>query len=147
MKKFLSCVAVFVLAVVLTGCGKKTLTCSGDITQSNVTAAVKVTGNFESDKLVKQKIEMEFDLTNYLQYADIDTFYDSFKTQYSAFDEYEGISTSVSKGDNSIIVVMDVDLNKVDEDTYKKLDLGSGSLEVSSKAYTEEFTDMGLTCK
>lgn len=147
MKKIISCVAIFMFVIVLTGCGKKSLTCSGDMTESGITAGVKVVGDFENDKLVKNNIEMEFDLTEYLEYADIDTFYDSFKTQYAVFDEYEGISTNITKGDNSIIVVMEVDLKKVDEATYKKLNIGSGSLEVSTKGFKDEFTDMGLTCK
>ena len=147
MKKFLSCLAVFMCAIVLTGCGDKSMTCEGDMTESGVTANVKVTGDFSGDKLTKQTIQMEFDLTNYLQYADIDTFYESFKTQYAQFDEYEGITTDVTEGSSSIIVVMEVDLDKVDEKTYKELDLGSGDLEVSSKAFKKEFVDMGFTCK
>ena len=147
MKKFLSCLAIFMYAIVLTGCGDKTVVCSGDITESGVTANVKVTGDFASNKLTKQTIEMEFDLTDYLEYADIDTFYESFKTQYAQFDGYEGISIKVSKGNNSIIVVMEIELDKVDEKTYKQLDLGDGDLEVSSKAFIKSFEDMKFTCK
>lgn len=147
MKKFLSCIAIFVFAVVLTGCGKKSLTCEGDMTQSGITAGVKVTGDFDGSKLVKQTIEMEFDLTSFLQYADIDTFYDSFKTEYGKFDEYDGISTNVEKGDNSILVTVEMDLEKVDDKAYKELNLGSGNVEVSLKQFQSEFEDMGLTCK
>lgn len=147
MKKFLSCIAVLVFAVVLTGCGKKSLTCEGDMTQSGITAGVKVTGDFNGDKLVKQTIEMDFDLTSFLQYADIDTFYDSFKTEYGKFDEYDGISTKVEKGESSIIVTVEMDLEKVDEKAYKELNLGSGNVEVSLKQFQSEFEDMGLTCK
>lgn len=147
MKKFLSCVAIFVFAVVLTGCGKKSLTCEGDMTQSGITAGVKVTGDFKGDKLVKQTIKMEFDLTNFLQYADIDTYYDSFKTEYGKFDEYDGISTKVEKGESSIIVTVEMDLEKVDDKAYKELNLGSGNVEVSAKQFQSEFEDMGLTCK
>lgn len=147
MKKFLSCIAIFVFAVVLTGCGKKSVTCEGDITQSGITADVTVTGDFNSDKLVKQTIIMEFDLTSFLQYADIDTFYESFKTEYGKFDEYDGISTKVEKDENSILVTVEMDLEVVDEQTYKELNLGSGNIEVSANKFVSEFEDMGLTCK
>ena len=147
MKRFLSCVAIFVFAVVLTGCGKKSLTCEGDMTQSGITAGVKVTGDFDGSKLVKQTIEMEFDLTSFLQYADIDTFYESFKTEYGMFDEYDGISTKVEKGENSILVTVEMDLKNVDEKAYKELNLGSGNVEISLKQFQSEFEDMGLTCK
>lgn len=147
MKKFLSCIAIFVFAVVLTGCGKKSVTCEGDITQSGITAGVTVTGDFNSDKLVKQTIIMEFDLTSFLQYADIDTFYESFKTEYGKFDEYDGISTKVEKDENSILVTVEMDLEVVDEQTYKELNLGSGNIEVSANKFVSEFEDMGLTCK
>lgn len=146
MKKFLSFVFIFVVAITLTGCGKKTITCEGDITEGNITSAVKVTGNFENDKLKSQNIEMIFDMTDFLQFADIHTYYNAFKEQYETFNDYEGITSNVSQGENTIKVVMEVDLENVDEETYKRLDVGNGSLEVSSKAYIEEFKDMGLTC-
>ena len=146
MKKFLSFVFIFVVAITLTGCGKKTITCEGDITEGNITSAVKVTGNFENDKLKSQNIEMRFDMTDFLQFADIHTYYNAFKEQYETFNDYEGITSTVSQGENTIKVVMEVDLENVDEETYKRLDVGNGSLEVSSKAYIEEFKDMGLTC-
>lgn len=146
MKKFLSFVFIFVVAITLTGCGKKTITCEGDITEGNITSAVKVTGNFENDKLKSQNIEMIFDMTDFLQFADIHTYYNAFKEQYETFNDYEGITSTVSQGENTIKVVMEVDLENVDEETYKRLDVGNGSLEVSAKAYIEEFKDMGLTC-
>ena len=146
MKKFLSFVFIFVVAITLTGCGKKTITCEGDITEGNITSAVKVTGNFENDKLKSQNIEMIFDMTDFLQFADIHTYYNAFKEQYETLNDYEGITSTVSQGENTIKVVMEVDLENVDEETYKRLDVGNGSLEVSSKAYIEEFKDMGLTC-
>ena len=146
MKKILSFVFIFVVAITLTGCGKKTITCEGDITEGNITSAVKVTGNFENDKLKSQNIEMIFDMTDFLQFADIHTYYNAFKEQYETFNDYEGITSTVSQGENTIKVVMEVDLENVDEETYKRLDVGNGSLEVSSKAYIEEFKDMGLTC-
>lgn len=146
MKKIISLGIVCMFSIILTGCGKKTLICEGSITDAGLTSAVKVTGNFENDKLKNQYIEMDFDLTNYLQYADIDTYYDSFTTQYEEFNNYDGITVSVSKGETSIKVDMDIDLSKVDEETYKMLEVGNGSLEVSSKAFEEEFINMGLTC-
>ncbi len=147
MKKFLSCITIFVLAIVLTGCGKKSITCEGDITESDITAGVKVIGDFDNDKLVKQTIEMDFDLTNYLQYADIDVYYEGFKNQYDKFNEYEGISTKLSKNEKSVIVTVEMDFSKIDKDTYKELNFGTGSVEVSLSKFKEEFADMGLTCK
>ncbi len=148
MRKFLLVICLFLCPFMLTGCGgNKTVSCEGNITESGVTAAVKVTGDFNGNKLAKQTIEMKFDLTDYLEYADIDTYYESFKEQYSQFDEYEGISTDVTKGDNAIIVVMEVETDKIDESTYKKLDIGNGSLKVSSAEFIKEFTDMDMTCK
>ena len=148
MKKFLLMICLFLCPLVLTGCGgSKTVSCEGNITESGVTAAVKVTGDFNNNKLSKQTIEMKFDLTDYLEYADIDTYYESFKEQYAQFDEYEGISTDVTKGDNAIIVVMEIETDKIDESTYEQLDIGNGSLKVSSAEFIKEFTDMDLTCK
>ena len=147
MKKILASFALVLFAIISTGCGDKTVVCSGDMTESGVTANVSVTGNFSGDKLKEQIIKMEFDLTDYLQYADIDTFYESFKTQYAAFEEYEGVSIEVAKKEKAILVTMTVDLEKVSEEDYEELGFGSGKLEVSSKAYIKEFTDMGLTCK
>lgn len=147
MKKFMSIISMFMILITLTGCGKKSITCSGDLTESDITVAVKVTGDFKSDKLLTQTIIMEFDLTEYLEYSDIDTYYESFKTQYSKFDEYEGITTNVEKVNNSLIVTLKIDLTKVDDETYEELDLGSGDVDVTTKAYISEFTDMGFTCK
>ncbi len=147
MKKLLYCVTVLVLTITLTGCGKKSVTCEGDMTESNITAGVKVVGNFDNDKLVKQTIEMDFDLTNYLQYADVDAYYEGFKNQYDKFNEYEGISTNLSKGEKSIIVKIEMDFTKIDKETYKELNFGTGNAEVSLSKFKDEFVDMGLTCK
>lgn len=147
MKKFLSYTTILVLTILLTGCGKKSVTCSGDVTQNDLTASIQVIGNFDKDKLVKQMIEMRFDLTNYLQYADIDSYYDGFKNQYDKFNEYDGISTKVEKDESSILVTVEMDLEKIDEKTYKELDLGSGSVEISAKKFQSELEDMSLTCK
>lgn len=147
MKKFLSYTTILVLTILLTGCGKKSVTCSGDVTQNDLTASIQVIGNFDKDKLVKQMIEMRFDLTNYLQYADIDSYYDGFKNQYDKFNEYDGISTKVEKDESSILVIVEMDLEKIDEKTYKELDLGSGSVEISAKKFQSELEDMSLTCK
>lgn len=147
MKKLLFCITVLALTVSLTGCGKKTVTCEGDITESEITAEVKVIGDFNNDKLVKQTIEMNFDLTNYLQYADVDAYYEGFKSQYDKFNEYEGISTKLSKSETSIIVTVEMDFAKIDKDTYKELNFGTGSAEVSLSKFKDEFADMGLVCK
>ena len=147
MKKLLFCFTALMVTIALTGCGKKTVTCQGDITESDITADVKVTGNFNNDKLVKQTIEMNFDLTNYLQYADVDAYYEGFKSQYDKFNEYEGISTKLSKDENSIIVTVEMDFAKIDKDTYKELNFGTGSVEVSLSKFKDEFADMGLACK
>ena len=147
MKKILVSFTLVLFTVISTGCGSKKVVCSGEISQSGITANVEVTGEFASSKLKKQIITMEFDLTKYLEYADIDTYYESFKTQYAKFNEYEGVSTEVTKKEKSLVVTMTVDLEKVSKDDYEELGFGSGNLEVSSKAYIDEFTDMGLTCK
>ena len=120
MKKFLSFVFIFVVAITLTGCGKKTITCEGDITEGNITSTVKVTGNFENDKLKSQNIEMIFDMTDFLQFADIHTYYNAFKEQYETFNDYEGITSTVSQGENTIKVVMEVDLENVEISTKVK---------------------------
>lgn len=147
MKKLLFFFIALIGITILTGCGKKEILCEGEMNQSDITAKIKVTGNFENDKLVKQLNELEFDLTNYLEYANLDTYYETFKTEYIKYNDYDGISTDVKKGENSVIVSMEIDLKKVDEDSYKKLNFGSGSLEVSSKIFKKEYLDMGLTCK
>lgn len=147
MKKFLSYTTILVFIILLTGCGKKSVECSGDVTQNDLTASIKVFGDFDKDKLVKQKIEMKFDLTNYLQYADIDSYYDGFKNQYDKFNEYDGISTKVEKDESSVLVIVEMDLEKINEEAYKELNLGSGSVEISSKKFQSELEDMNLTCK
>ena len=147
MKKNISKILFLVLIGFLTGCGKKTLVCNGSINQNDVNYEVSVTGNFINDKLNMQTIKMETDLSNYLQYTTIESFYELYKEQYEKFNEYNGISTTVTKGDNSVIVVMEIDLNKVDSETYQKLDVGSGSLEISLEAFKEEFEKMDFTCE
>ncbi len=147
MEKFLSYTVILFLIILLTGCGKKSVTCSGDITQDDLTASIQVVGDFDKDKLVNQTIEMKFDLTNYLQYANIDSFYEGFKNQYDRFNEYDGISTKVLKGDKDITIEVSMAFDKIDKDAYKELDLGTGNVEISLSKFIDEFTDMGLTCK
>jgi len=147
MKKFLFLIIMTTILITLSGCGKKTVTCEGNIIESDVASTVKVVGNFDNDKLKSQTIERLFDMTNYLQYADITTYYSSFQEEYEKFNEYEGITASVSKeNDTTLKVVINIDLEKVDDETYQSLNIGNGSIEVSSVAFIEEFENNNLTC-
>ena len=131
----------------LTGCREKNINCEMNIKEKNISSNVFVNGVFDNDKLVKQSIKISFDLSEYLEYADIDTYYENFKNEYSSYDNVEGVLLDISKNDNNIIINIQIDLEKIDPETYKELDFGNGNVIVSSKVFENEFVDMGFTCK
>lgn len=147
MKKNLCFICSILMLILTTGCGKKILTCKGNIAQNDINYKVEVVGNFLNDKLKVQTIQMETDLTNYLQYTDINSFVELYEQQYEKFNDYNGVSVSVSNTDNSVIVVMNIDLEQVDSETYKFLDIGNGSLEMSIEAFEDEFKKMDFSCE
>ena len=144
MKKIL---IMFSVIMFLTGCREKNINCEMNIKEKNISSNVFVNGVFDNDKLVKQSIKISFDLSEYLEYADIDTYYENFKNEYSSYDNVEGILLDISKNDNNIIINIQIDLEKIDPETYKELDFGNGNVIVSSKVFENEFVDMGFTCK
>ena len=144
MKKIL---IMFSVIMFLTGCREKNINCEMNIKEKNISSNVFVNGVFDNDKLVKQSIKISFDLSEYLEYADIDTYYENFKNEYSSYDNVEGVLLDISKNDNNIIINIQIDLEKIDPETYKELDFGNGNVIVSSKVFENEFVDMGFTCK
>ena len=144
MKKFL---IMLLVIIILTGCREKNINCEINIKEKNISSNVFVNGIFDNDKLIKQSIKIIFDLSEYLEYADIDTYYENFKNEYSSYDNVEGILLDISKNDNNIIINIQIDLEKIDPETYKKLDFGNGNVIVSSKLFEKEIVDMGFICK
>ncbi len=143
MKKIL---IMFSVIMFLTGCREKNINCEMNIKEKNISSNVFVNGVFDNDKLVKQSIKISFDLSEYLEYADIDTYYENFKNEYSSYDNVEGVLLDISKNDNNIVINIQIDLEKIDPETYKELDFGNGNVIVSSKVFENEFVDMGFTC-
>lgn len=144
MKKIL---IMFSVIMFLTGCREKNINCEMNIKEKNISSNVFVNGVFDNDKLVKQSIKISFDLSEYLEYADIDTYYENFKNEYSSYNNVEGVLLDISKNDNNIVINIQIDLEKIDPETYKELDFGNGNVIVSSKVFENEFVDMGFTCK
>ncbi len=146
MKKFLLTI-ILISSVFSTSCGNKNIICEGTLSEEDFSSKMTVTGEFKNDKLYNQIIQMEIDLTDYLSIADIDTYYESFKTTYEEYNNYEGIITKVDKSDTSIFITMTIDLTKIDEQIYSELGLGNENLDFTSTTYINSLTDMGLTCK
>lgn len=145
MKKVQLSVFFVLISIFASSCNSKSVICEGNLVQNDINYFINVTGNFNDDLLIEQKIELRIDLTNYLQYTSIDILYDNFKQEYLKFNEYNGVVVDVEQDGNFIIIKMEFDLEMVDKNIYKQLDIENGK--ISYKEFINEFTGIGITCK
>lgn len=145
MKKIKLSAFLILLSIIISGCNSKTVICEGNLFQDNMNYYIRIIGDFNKDSLIEQKIELRIDLTNYLQYASIDVLYSKFKEAYLKFNQHNGVVVDVEQDGNSVIIKMEVNLEIIDNDIYKQLDIEKG--EISYKEFINEFTKVGIACK
>lgn len=131
---------MIVIAFMLTGCGKQTLTCTTSQKQTGMTMNTKITALFENNEVTKMNLDVNIDVDNiYSDYAA--AMKDMIDKQY---DEYrkDGVTVNVTGEKNRVNASVVFDLKKMSDKDKKELDVYG-----TKKATAKELEKQGYTCK
>lgn len=146
MKNFMKVCALVLVLVLVSGCGSKgkVLTCTMTEKESGMKMTNTAKFTFEKDKATKLNLNMKVVLDDSMKsYAKLMA--TSLESQFSGLKEKKGIKfTSNTKG-NTVTLVIDADLTKMDKDAKKELDIDGteGSMKDAKKAMEKA----GFKCK
>ena len=131
------------MAIILTGCGDKTLSCvkEEDIDFSKVNEKQVIT--FSNNKIKLYEAEMIIQLNDDTKdYADL--LLSSLEEPFSDYKDKKGIEYKTNKKDNNISLTFSADYSKMDKETKKSLGISEdSSLEKTKKSLEDD----GYTCK
>ena len=142
MKRFVCVVSCSLFALVLTGCGSKTLTCTKTGTEDGMETKENIKVTFKNDKPATAEMNMEMILDEDTKsYADM-----ILGMLESTFEEaeQEGLTIDTEKTDDSIKVKMNVDFNKVKSTEELDFDIDSDE---DFESVKEDFEEDGYSCK
>ena len=142
MKKVCSLFFAVLFLVTITGCGsssKSEITCSQKEDDSNYSVTVKTDKN---DKItfVKTSIEMPSETEE-----ELNTIYEMMKTSADKMNKTDGVKYDVSKKNLNLIVVVEVDLNKVSDEIKSELNLDE--FNTTGTEFRKSAEADGATCK
>lgn len=144
MKKIVMPIMLVVLALVLSGCGKKeTLTCTMTQDESGMVMNSKMEAIFEGNEVTKMDLNITAEVDESLS-AYVPTMKEAIETQYAKYKK-DGVTVNVSNKDNTINADLSFNLKKMSEEDKKALDLIDTK---GTKAATKkELEKQGYTCK
>ncbi len=142
MKKFICVLGCCLFALVLTGCGTKTLTCTKTSTEDGMESKENIKVNFKNDKPATAEMSMEMILDEENK-TYIDMFYSMLE---STFEDYEqdGLTVNTEKTDDAIKVQMNVDFGKVESTEELDFDIDADK---DFESVKEDFETDGYECK
>lgn len=140
MKKL---IIMFTILFFITGCNNKKLKCFMEqaVSENNVSYTVIV--NWQNRKVSNTKFEFVTKFTGeYLEY--IDDFKQQLLNDYINYDNKNGINVNVSKSDNAVNLIMNMDLSKMDNELKKELKINDGNS--SYKEVKLSLENLGYVC-
>ena len=79
---------------------------------------------------------------------EVDTTYAFMQMAAAMYEDTQGINVSASKTSNSVLLKVEMEPSKLDEETMETMGLESENIKnTSSKEYIESMTEDGYTCK
>lgn len=145
MKKFLF--ILLIIPFILTGCKDKEFDYKCSLKNEEDKSFEEISGHFKNNKLQSSIILITLDLSDYLQYESIDTYYDKFVESYKDYVDQEGVDLEIEKGDTFLKVKLNVDFNSISEDVMKRLEINQENKTISSSTFIKHYTDKGYTCE
>ena len=142
MKKFVCILSCSLFALVLTGCGTKTLTCTKTSTEEGMETKENIKVNFKNDKPSTAEMSMEMILDEDTK-SYIDLIYSSLESTFEDY-EQEGLTIDTDKTDDTVTVKMNVDFSKVESTDELDFDIDADEDFDSVK---EDFESDGYECK
>jgi hypothetical protein len=143
MKRIMMGMTLLVCLGVLTGCGSKKLTCTATGTDIGKKVVTTIDVSFNGSKASKVKTNIEMNFENVYEEA-LDVLHTTLKEEYSKQNKEEGMKVDVTKGDNKIVVNIDMDVKKYSKSNGENdiVDITQSRAEIK-KALEQE----GYICK
>lgn len=145
MKKIMYGVTLIAIALLLSGCGTKTLTCTKETTSSAYTTTEKMTIIFENDSVVnKMHISLSMKVADSYQNY-MSTIESSIKSAYAQYDDEDGITVDTTVDGTTVKVEMDVVPSELSDDAKTNLDMDNFT---GSYSKTKEYMgNEGYSCE
>lgn len=142
MKKFICVLSCSLFALVLTGCGTKTLTCTKTSTDDGMETKENIKVNFKNDKpsTAEMNMKMSFDEDSK---SYMGMFYGILESTFANY-EQEGLTIETDKTDDEITVKMNVDFNKVESTDELDFDIEADE---DFESVKEDLESDGYKCK
>ena len=139
MKKIIF--SLVILSVMLTGCGKETLSCTSKSNNLGRNVQTKIIVTF--DKKSASKVVTNINTTYEQEYlAELEANYQNFKESFEAYKKIKGVKTKLNKKENALDVELEFDMS---EEEAKE---NSGFAEYNTKEEYKIFLEeSGYTCK
>lgn len=144
MKKAFGLVAVVLSIFLITGCGSKKVSCSINLMGMGMDYVATFDGN---DKV--EKVAVETSVTA----SDKDEFNEGVKSAEETINnanKLDGVKASLKKSGLKITISLELDLNKITDETLEQLSMDSSIKDfagMSSKDFKDGMKAMGATCK
>ena len=142
MKKIKFLMLFLFFSIILTGCGKKSLSCSKeeDIDAGKMNENQVIT--FKNDKIYSYDALMTIELNDeYMDYKDV--FVDSLESSMSEYKDKEGIKYNTTKKDNQVSITINGIYSQMDDDTKESLGISKNS---SFNEIKQSLEEEGYTC-
>lgn len=142
MKKVLGFLMVSLMAVCLTGCGnssKNTITCTQ--TEDDEKTVVTATTD-KNDKVVKVKMTTEVKAPSK---EELESGYQIYKASAGLMSSAEGVKVDVAKKDLTLVLTVDIDLNKASKEVLSSFNLDE--IDTTGTEFRKNAEEDGATCK
>lgn len=143
MRKILMPLVTIVLAFLLTGCGKETLTCTSTQDQTGMTMNTEIVALFNNNEVTNMDLNIDVDVDDsYAEY--VDTMRDSIDKEYDKYRK-DGVTVNVTSEGKKINAKLVFDLQKMSDKDKKELDVVD--VYGTKAATAKELEKQGYTCK
>ena len=143
MKKRLYIMVLLLIMVSLTGCSSKTLTCTKTSDESIYNLKEKITTKYGMFGVKNININMEMTLKDN-SFINASVLEKTLDETYKELKE-NGAKVNISSKDNKVLVDINFDLKKMDNDKLKEIDLYN--VNESYEDAKKSFKKLGYTCK
>ena len=143
MKKRLYIMVLLLIMVSLTGCSSKTLSCTKTSDESIYNLKEKITTKYGMFGVKNININMEMTLKDN-SFINASVLEKTLDETYKELKE-NGAKVNISSKDNKVLVDINFDLKKMDNDKLKEIDLYN--VNESYEDAKKSFKKLGYTCK
>ena len=150
MRKIKYLVIAFAMMIVLSGCGRKSLTCTLDEKDDTLNTYQEMKMEFKKKQIKTLEMNFKFEATNEEIKNNWQLFSKTLDESYSEYKSGKGINVTTNSDSNKYVysISIKVDLDKATKDELQKMELGD--ILDSNDSIDKVKADMeenGYTCK